>query len=198
MITALPVKPRHFLPLLLLTLAATAAEPSRTWTDTKGRTVEGTLLEKTETTASLLLKNGNRTVMKLADLSPADREYVEKAQVFPNVEMVAKTVSVDSNEARTKSDARTVEVTVTKMHGRSYEATIHWLGPAGNKAGIYKSETRKVPDDGKLVFAIAYKTTRKGVRPDYRGYVVGLRETGNAVWAAKSASQKPFEKFLDQ
>jgi hypothetical protein len=193
------VKPRHFLPLLLLTLAvATAAEPSRTWTDTKGRTLEGTLLEKTDTTASLLLKNGNRTVMKLADLSQADRDYVAKAEVFPNVEMVAKTVAVDSNAANTKNDARKVEVVVTKMHGRSYEATIRWLGPAGNKVGIYKSETRQVPADGKLAFAIAYKSTRKGVRPDYRGYVVGVRETGNAVWSAKSASQKPFEKFLDQ
>jgi hypothetical protein len=187
--------------LLPITLAftAAAAEPSRTWTDTKGRKVEGTLLEKTETTASLLLKNGNRAVMKLADLSPSDREYVQKAEVFPKVEMEAKTAAVDSNEAGTKNDARKVDVVVTKMHGRSYEATIRWLGPKGSKAGVYKTQTLKVPEDGKLSFSVTYKTFNKdGVAPDYRGYVVGLREPGNAVWAAISASQKPFEKFLNE
>ncbi|MCW1921319.1 hypothetical protein OKA05_02070 [Luteolibacter arcticus] len=189
-----------FLPLVfVVTLAAgIGRESPRTWTDTKGRKVEGTLMAKTETTADVLLKSGKRTVLKLADLSEGDQDYIEKATVFPEPEMLAKTVSVDSNEAKTKSDARKVEVTVEKIHGREYELTIHWLGPDGNKVGIYKSETADLPESGKIVFSVTYKgANKKGVGGDYKGYVVGLREKGLALWSARSASQKPFERFLD-
>lgn len=187
---------RKFLPLLLATCLCHAAEPSRTWTDTKGRKVEGTLLSKTETTADVLLKGGKRSTMKLADLSESDREYVAKAEVFPPVEMLAKTVAAESNEKGTQKDARKVSVEVTEMHGRKYSATIHWLGPKGSTVGIYKSQTLPVGEDGKVSFSVTYKDAGKG--SDYKGYVVGLKEEGNAVWAAKSASQKPFERFLDE
>lgn len=178
----------------LFVAASSALEPSRTWTDTKGRKVEGSLISKTETTADVLLKTGKRSTMKLADLSESDREYVAKANVFPQVEMTAKTVASESNEKGTQRDSRKVAVEVTKMHGRKYEATIHWLGPKGSTVGIYKSETVEVGEDGKVTFSVTYKGGKSGA--DYKGYVVGLKEDGNGLWVAKSASQKPFERFL--
>ncbi|WP_193211996.1 hypothetical protein [Luteolibacter marinus] len=192
---------RHLtLPFALLLATLSAAEPSRQWTDTKGRTMTGTLVDKSETHAEVLLKNGKRANIKLADLSQADREYVAAADVMPEPDMEARTVKLDSNEANTKYDARCVEVTLSKMRERPHSLTIHWLGPKGNTVAVYASETKEVNDDGTVQFKITYKGSKRGVGPDYKGFVVGLLEDGETGprWVQKSASQKPFERFLDE
>ena len=186
--------------LLLLALASFAfsAEPSREWTDTKGRKLTGSLVDKSDTEAEVSLKTGKRVKLKLADLSEADREYVAAADVLPDAEMVARTVKVDSNEAGTKNDKRAVEVIVSKVRGREYSLEIVWLGPNGNTVGVYKRASKDITEDGKILFEVEYKGGAQG--GDYKGYAVALREDGEfgERIIAKASSQKPFERFLEE
>ncbi len=192
------------LPLVLASLVVclSAAEESRTWTNDKGQKIVGTLMAKDDTTADIMLKTGKRTPVKIATLVKADQDYIAKAEVHPDPLMMARTVAHDNDTAKTKDDARSVEVDLSRIHGRKYEVTIHWLGPMGNKVGIYKSETRKVDADGKFTLSVVYdgRKSRKGIGHEYKGYVVGLwGDAGFADgWVSKSASQKPFERFLDE
>lgn len=183
---------------LALALPVFAAEQSRTWTDTKGRKMEGILKDKNDKEAVLVLKTGKRVTLKLADLSADDQKYVEAASVLPDPELTTKTVKIDSNEKGTKADARGVEITLKKMRDRKYTVIFQWLGPKGSTVGIYKSERRELSEDGSTIFKCTYKSENKdGVGADYKGYVVGIKDAdGN--WVAKDASQKPFERFLDE
>lgn len=191
---------KFFLPFLLgLAISANAAEASRDWTDVKGRKITGKLVGKDDKSAEILLKTGKRAKVPLASLSEADQKYIKAADVHPDPELTAKTLSVESNEANTKLDKRAVEVTLSKIHGRKYSVTIHWLGPVKNGVGIYKSETKEVSEDGQLKFEVTYDyRTKAGT--DYKGYVVGLGEDGEfgRQWVSKAASQKPFERFLER
>jgi hypothetical protein len=190
---------KSLLPLVLcLVISSPGAETARDWTDAKGRKITGKLVGKDESSAEILLKSGKRAKVPLVTLSEQDQKYIAAADVHPDPELVAKTLAVDSNEARTKNDKRAVEVTLSKVRGRKYSITIHWLGPVKNTVGIYKSETREVAEDGKLKFEVEYDhNTTAG--SDYKGYVVGLGEDGEfgRQWVCKSASQKPFERFLE-
>ena len=183
---------------LALVLVSSAAESSRDWTDAKGRKITGKLVGKDGTSAEILLKSGKRAKVPLASLSEADQKYIAAADVHPDPALVTKTLAVESDEAGTKYDKRVVEVTLSSIHGRKYFVTIHWLGPLKNGVGIYKSETKEVSADGKFNFEVTYDhhTT---VGTDYKGYVVGLGEDGGfgRQWVCKSASQKPFERFLE-
>lgn len=193
-----PVK--FLLPLFLgLAMSANAAEASRDWTDVKGRKITGKLVGKDDKSADILLKSGKRAKVPLASLSEADQKYIEAADVHPDPQITAKTLSVESNEANTKLDKRAVEVTLSKIHGRKYSVTIHWLGPVKNGVGIYKSETKEVSEDGKLKFEVTYDY-RTTAGTDYKGYAVGLGEDGEfgRQWVGKAASQKPFERFLEE
>lgn len=191
---------KGFIPLLLaLAFTASAAETSRVWTDVKGRKVTGKLVGKDDKSAEILLPSGKRAKIPLENLSEADRKHVAAADVHPDPEITAKTLSLDGNGAGTKFDKRAVEVTLSKIHGRKYSVTIHWLGPVDNTVGIYKSETKEVSADGKLKFEVTYDyRTKAGT--DYKGFVVGLGEDGDfgRQWVAKAASQKPFERFLEE
>lgn len=195
-----PARVKFLLPLLLgLAISANAAESSRDWTDVKGRKITGKLVGKDDTSAEILLKTGKRAKVPLASLSEEDQKYIAAADVHPDPELTAKTLTVDSNEANTKYDKRGVEVTLSKIHGRKYFVTIHWLGPVKNGVGIYKSETKEVSEDGKLKFEVTYDH-RTTAGTDYKGYVVGLGEDGEfgRQWVGKAASQKPFERFLEE
>lgn len=185
--------------LALLSSAVIAAEPSREWTDAKGRKITGTLVDKAETTAEVLLKSGKRVTLKLADLSKADQDYVAAANVLPSAQMTARTVKVDSNEAGTKSDRRAVEVTVSRVRGRSYSLEIVWLGPKGNTVGVYKRDSQDIDADGVIEFSVDYKSAQNGVGADYKGYAVALVEDGEfgERIIARASSQKPFERFLE-
>lgn len=182
-----------------MVIAASAAESSRDWTDIKGRKITGKLVGKDGKSADILLGSGKRAKIPLTNLSEADRKYVEAADVHPDPQIAAKTLSLDGNGAGTKFDKRAVEVTLSKIHGRKYFVTIHWLGPVENGVGIYKSETKEVSEDGKLKFEVTYDY-RTNAGTDYKGFVVGLGQDGSfgRQWVGKSASQKPFERFLEE
>ena len=181
-----------------LVLSSPAAETSRDWTDLKGRKITGKLVGKDEQSAEILLKSGKRAKVALATLSAEDQQYIAAADVHPDPVITARTLAVESNEARTKMDKRAVEVTLGKIHGRKYFVTIHWLGPVKNTVGIYKSETKEVAADGKLKFEVVYDH-QSTAGTDYKGFVVGLGEDGEfgRQWVGKVASQKPFERFLE-
>jgi hypothetical protein len=187
-----------FLLITSLVLASPAAESARDWTDLKGRKVTGKLVGKDEKSAEILLKSGKRAKVALETLSEEDLKYIAAADVHPDPVITARTLAVESNEARTKMDKRAVEVTLEKVHGRKYFVTIHWLGPVKTTVGIYKSETKEVSADGKLMFEVTYDH-RTTAGTDYKGFVVGLGEDGEfgRQWISKSASQKPFERFLE-
>lgn len=193
-----------FLPLILLSVSiAFAAEPVRTWTDTQGRTLEGTLKGKTETSAEILLKNGNRVTLPLSKLSKDDQEYIEAADVHPDPVLSAVTAAVKSNAANTKRDARAVKVKVEKVHGRAYKVVTIWLGDGGNKGkmGVYKVQEFSVSEDTEKLVNTEY-VAQSGVANsfNYRGYAIGLLDESGEFgprWVGKNASQKPFERFLD-
>lgn len=184
----------------LLIFSLSAAEPSREWTDEKGRKLTGTLVDKSETEVEVLMKTGKRVKIKLSKLSKPDQEYVTTANVLPAVEMTARTIKVDSNEAGTKSDRRSVEVTLSDVRGRSYTLEILWLGPKGNTVDIYKKEVQDISEDGNITFSVEYRGIKNGVGPDYKGYAVALREDGDfgPRIVATASSQKPFERFLKE
>ncbi len=179
-------------------LGASAAESSRDWTDIKGRKITGKLVGKDGKAADILLPSGKRAKIPLENLSEADRKYVANADVHPDPEIVARTLALDGNGGGTKFDKRAVEVTLSKIHGRKYFVTIHWLGPVDNGVGIYKSETKEVSEDGKLKFDVTYDY-RTEAGSDYKGFVVGLGQDSGfgRQWVGKAASQKPYERFLE-
>lgn len=53
------------------------AEESRTWTNTQGIKIQGTLIEKSADTATLTLENGKTAKVKIAQLSKADIDYLK-------------------------------------------------------------------------------------------------------------------------
>ncbi|MCW1887723.1 hypothetical protein OKA04_23500 [Luteolibacter flavescens] len=181
---------------LLLSVAAGAAESPRTWTDAKGRKIEGTLVEKTDKTAVVLLKNAKRVTLKVAELSEADQEYITKAEVWPEPEMLARTVSLSSNEKKKSDyDIRKVQATLSKVHARDFEVTVFWLAPKSGKIAVYAKETKKLSADGSVDFEMEFKEWKLKEKPEYKGYVIGMRPAGTTIWTAVSASQKPFERF---
>lgn len=98
-------------PLAILLFSAAlslAAESSRTWTDTKGRTIQGTLRAKTDTVATILTPNGKKSDLKLESLSVADQEYVHKADLTPEVDDADL---ITSRVTGLKGGYKTVEVT---------------------------------------------------------------------------------------
>lgn len=185
---------------LITLISATAKEESRNWKDTKGRIIRGTLKEKTATTASILLEsNAKITVISLDKLSPEDRKYVETADVFPLPVMTARTEKVQSNAADTKYDSRGVAVTLSKTHGRNFKVDFLFLGAdkGSPTLGIYKRQQASISIDGKYMFSTVYRyKSELRFDDDYRGFAVRVTdEEGNEI--ARTASQKPFERFLD-
>lgn len=67
--------------LSLLTFISTTgssfAEEQRTWTNTQGVKIQGTLKEKSADSATLTLENGKTAKVKIAQLSKADIDYIK-------------------------------------------------------------------------------------------------------------------------
>jgi len=94
--------------LILSASIAICAESSRTWTDTKGRSIEGVLTAKTDKTATVQTANGKRVDLKLETLSEPDKEYVTKADLTPEVE---NEDLITSRVSAMRKGEKTVEVT---------------------------------------------------------------------------------------
>jgi len=190
-----PMKPIAIAILMMAT--SFASETSRTWTDTKGRTLEGQLVAKTEFAAVILNKAGKRIDLKLETLSEPDRAYVEKADVSPAVRMLAKTVAVKRNTSGSQRDSRSVVVELSEVHGREFTARIVWIGDAGDKAkyGVAKTDTQTTSENGTLTFSHTFGTTVVFSR-NYKGYAVELTDKDGAV-VARQGSIAPLVRFLD-
>jgi hypothetical protein len=184
------------LALLPLLAPLRAAEESRTWTDATGRKIAGTLKSKDDRSADILLANGKRAKIPLKQLSDEDRDYVAAADVHPDVVMLATTRKVDSNEAKSKWDARSIDVTLSKVHGRDYTVEVLWLGDGGDKNayGIHKRQMTETQADGPLRFEVVYNGGRFG--SNHRGWVAYIKDADGII-VAKQASQKPFERFIE-
>lgn len=191
MLTTVSMKLAVFFVITLLS-SLPAAEKSRTWTNVSGRTITGTLIAKDERAADILLPNGKRAKVSLKQLSKEDQNYVEAADVHPDVKMLATTRKIDSNANGTKKDARAIDVTLSEVHGRPYSVEVLWLGDTGDKNnyGIYKRQVQQTVDDGPLRFEVVYEYYE-----NYRGWVAFVRDS-NGVIIVKQASQKPFERFI--
>lgn len=82
--------------LTLLGLASAASAEARTWTDTKGRTIEGDYLSATSADVTLRRSDGRTFTLPLTLLSPADRKFVDQ-QAKPT----ASAPALDYNEFNT-------------------------------------------------------------------------------------------------
>lgn len=184
----------------------TAAEESRTWTNTEGKTVKGILRGKTATHAEILLPNGNRVQLELKKLIEADQKHVEQADVYPDPILKCRTITAEKGDGKTKPDVRNLEITLERMHGRKYIMAVLWLGDGGDKGkyGIYRAEQTNVSEDGKQTFIASFnplRSPRTLLGNNYRGYVVALKEFKEGqvtAWTVIDASQKPFERFLSE
>jgi hypothetical protein len=183
--------------ILILFPIAYAAEESRTWTDTAGRTLQGRLVAKTTESAEVALANGKRVKLSLEKLSPDDKSYVEKANVNPDPSMLVKTAAVKSNAAGTKKDERKIIVTITGADERALTIRVVWLGDNGDKGkyGVFFEDKREVSGNDNYEFSALYSPAG-GSKNDrnYKGYAVQLLDGEKVI--ATQASQKPFERFL--
>lgn len=184
--------------------SVSGAEKIREWTDSKGRTLTGTLMGKDGTTAEVLLKNGKRAKLPLKSLSEADQAYVAEADVHPDPEIEVRTSKATGDGGKYDFDIRGIEVTLEHIHERPYKLVIIWLGRSGSKTGIFVSEEADVSENAvRKKFGVTYdwKTYADNeFARDYSGYAVGLLEEneGGGYWVAKTASMKPYTRFLDQ
>lgn len=95
---------------------------------------------------------------------------------------------------------RTINVNVTGTAGKEFKIEAIWLGDDGDKGkyGIYKRLSGKVTADGDTKFSAEYLgKSHIDYDVDYRGFAVRLLDS-NGVEVARQASQKPFERFLDE
>lgn len=73
---------KRLLPLLVISLAgglSSLAQDSRTWTDTKGRTLEGTLVKQNDSTVWVQRDNGTRVAIPKETLSEDDQKHLKQA-----------------------------------------------------------------------------------------------------------------------
>lgn len=185
--------------LSCLLIAPLTAQQSRTWTDAKGRSIIGTMVGKNASAAEVRMSNGRIVALKRSDLSVACWKYVEETAIQTVPKMTARTVAVRSNEAGTKLDMRALEIECSQLgEGIDYEVVIIWLGdgPGSGKYGVWKTN-KQAATAGKEVFKTVYNGTRYDFGTNFRGWVAGLRDS-NGKWLARTASIKPYERFLDE
>ena len=184
-------------PVIALLLSASlllgSEETSRTWANLEGKTLVGTLKSKGETSVEVNLTTGKTVTLEIAKLSKPDQDYIAAVRMFHALEMTARTGKAQSNEKGDQLDARTIEVNLRHVEGRNLTITVKWLGPERSTVAVYKSETKSANADGLVTFDVVYRGS--GVGSDYKGYAVSVECAGEVL--ARSASQKPFERFLD-
>ena len=162
--------------------------------------MEAKLMDKDGNNLDLLLKSGKRVTIKLTTLSEGDQEYVKQAKPGGDPQILAKTVVARSSESKAVTDHRIVEVQVKKVAGRSYKLKIIWLGPLDKTVGVHASETVDITENRTVIFETTYDKSYREVHTQYKGFAVAISEEtdrGEKI-VAKQASQKPFERFLDQ
>lgn len=169
-----------------------AAVENRTWTSAEGKTLTGKLVGKGPAGAEIMLPSLKRVKIPLSKLSPDDQKYVEETNVLPPPEMLARTVSVKSNEAGTKADARGVTVDVKNTAGKKMRVDLVWIASVGSGVKAGGKESQPISEDGQLKFSIVFKAGQ-----NYKGFAVALYgEDGTEV--SRFATMKPWERFLDE
>lgn len=185
------------------------------WTDATGRTIRGTLKAKSETSATLTLDSGKTVRIPLEKLSKKDQDHVAKADLANPPKMIVSTVSAEKGDStktykysggsyttKTKEsgDSRTISVKLSETAGKTFEIQVMWIGDDGDKSdyGVFKKISKDVSADGETKFTMEFKGDST-VRYDgsYRGYAVRLFDV-KGVELDRQASQKPFERFLDE
>lgn len=92
----------QILALMAFSAFSNASEMPRKWTDTKGRSIEGTLVSKTETAASVQLASGKTVVIPLSSLDEESKSYVVSwVKDIPNQDLVSARVVGSGNGKKT-------------------------------------------------------------------------------------------------
>jgi hypothetical protein len=86
----------HSLVFAFVGFLVVASSEARTWTDTKGRTIEGDYLSATSAEVTLRRSDGRTFTLALTLLSPADREFVAQ-----QVAVTSAAPALDFNELNT-------------------------------------------------------------------------------------------------
>ncbi|BCX46095.1 signal peptide protein [Haloferula helveola] len=186
---------RCFIAVLLgLVVPLVAGEKPREWTDSQGRKMTGTLVEKNQTHVEILVKS-KRYKLPIESLSEDDQEYIKNADVYPDVELDVRTVKVESSgtSSFTDVDARKIEVSVKNVSGRKLTVRCVWIGDGGKAVGFHTMDEHTLTEDSTLEFSTTYDF-KGGKLREYRGYAVGVKHNG--IWKAVQASMKPYERFI--
>lgn len=112
--------------LTLLTVQAATAE-YRLWTDTKGKTVEGELVQVVGDTVVIKPREGNDLRIKSASLSVADLKYIELSTP-PKIEISARKIKEDrsifARFHRVEEEEVQVTANIRKSSSRPYSGKL--------------------------------------------------------------------------
>ena len=172
-------------------------ELPRTWTNRDGKTVTGTLVEKGDGFAGILIK-GRKHQIKLSTLSEEDREYVANAKLFQTLRMRVQTVKAESSNADKGLDIRRLKVELENVGERKLNFRLIWIAQTRERStyGRHREVTKVYENDGEYFHQETFYT-RSANGAQYKGYAARITdEDGNTL--AETASMRPFLRFLDE
>lgn len=86
--------------ITLLSIALTSSMSARTWTDSKGRSMEAELLKVEDSEAVFLMSSGMRTRFAIADLSDADQKFIKESAAETEAASPAAQASTELEETK--------------------------------------------------------------------------------------------------
>jgi hypothetical protein len=186
--------------VLLAFLAAplNAAEKSRTWTDTQGRVLVGSLVAKSEGGVSVRLASGKTVELRLDSLSEECAAYAATADLSKTPVMQVRTSKIKSNSAGAKQDERSIDIVLTGIPPEAgMEVVVVWLGEGAGKGGVGVWETDTLPagESGTLVASTIFNGNRAAYGANFKGWAAGLRNK-DGVWISQAASMEVYKRFL--
>lgn len=189
--------------LLMVVLTGTnaqASEEPRMWTNLKGNSVTGILVEKGDGWVKVEIKSKVHKI-ELDTLSKEDQEYVKKAKISKKFALRVTTESHKPDDIEV--DERKVHVELEGVDGRKLYCLVVWIARFQSGQGTRNEGTRikyVVEDfcdkDGKYSHEASFSLDQKDGQV-YKGYAVRiLDKEGNTL--AETADPSSNLTFLDK
>jgi len=189
---------RFSLLLLLAVFAGTiaqAAEAPRKWTNTAGKSVTGSLVEKGDGWVKVEIKSTVHRI-KLDTLSEADQEYVKNVKISKDL---ALRVSIDSQKPGDMAiDERTIQLELEGVDDRKLYCLLVWISQvqSGQGSRIKHVVEAFYKKDGKYTHKASFSDNKKSGQI-YRGYAVRILDSEGQM-LAETASPSSNLDYLDK
>lgn len=175
---------------------AAADEEARLWTNSKGKSAKGVMVDKGEDWVKVKIK-GKVHELPLATLSEKDRKYVHETEL--KKDLVIKTEVKSRRASDIDFDVRTLEVELKHLEeGRRIYGLIVWVSRlhTSGKTGVKSHVEGFYTSDGTYDYEASFSNNRK-VGESYQGFALRLIDADGSV-IGERASAKPYLKYLDQ